>query len=380
MTKIACRWLLAASAGLAAVLVLTLATVNAATPAQDATPTLPAIPITDDQQCLDCHNAPDQIMPLSSGESLYVTIDSEAYARSIHAQEDVTCSGCHTGVAAYPHEALAAQNLRQVAALNSVTCADCHEEQADKQLDSIHQQLQKEGDENAAVCADCHNPHYTSKPAEPRTRIVTTCARCHSGIAQEYRESAHGEALAKDSNPDVPTCIDCHGVHNIADPRTADFLLKSPELCASCHADAEKMAPYKLNTDVLNTYVADFHGTTVTLFEQQSPGQLPNTPLCIDCHGIHKIKSVTDAESTVIKENLLATCQKCHPDATANFSDAWLSHYEPSPEHNPLVYYVDLFYRLLIPGVIGGMALFVVSDTGRRLVERVRKESKRGEK
>ena len=30
------------------------------------------------------------------------------------------------------------------------------------------------------------------------------------------------------------------------------------------------MAKYGLNTNVLNTYVADFHGTTVTLFEQSS--------------------------------------------------------------------------------------------------------------
>ena len=34
------------------------------------------------------------------------------------------------------------------------------------------------------------------------------------------------------------------------------------------------MGKYGISTQVLNTYVADFHGTTVTLFEQVSP----NTP------------------------------------------------------------------------------------------------------
>ena len=31
------------------------------------------------------------------------------------------------------------------------------------------------------------------------------------------------------------------------------------------------MDKYGISTQVLNTYVADFHGTTVTLFEKQSP-------------------------------------------------------------------------------------------------------------
>jgi hypothetical protein len=132
------------------------------------------------------------------------------------------------------------------------------------------------------------------------------------------------------------------------------------------------MAPYDLNTDVLNTYVADFHGTTVTLFEQRSPDQLPNKPLCIDCHGIHDIKSVQDPESSVVKTNLLTTCQKCHPGATENFSGAWLSHYTPSPDHNALVYYVNLFYQILIPTLVGGMVVFVVTDAGRRIAGRIK--------
>jgi hypothetical protein len=37
-----------------------------------------------------------------------------------------------------------------------------------------------------------------------------------------------------------------------------------------------------------------------------------------------------------------------------------------------LVYFVDLFYKFFIPGVLGGMAVFVVSDAGRRLIERRR--------
>ena len=371
-------WLIAA-AGLLLALALTVllpGPAQAAPLPQDATPTAAAagdvIAITSDQQCLDCHTAPDQTMTLANGETLYVTMDQAQYAASVHGQAAVVCRDCHTEITQYPHEALAARSLRQVTIEKSGTCQECHEDQAARVADSIHAQLRDQGNEDAATCADCHNPHYQVK-VEPRARIPATCGRCHSGIEQEYRLSVHGEDVYDNANADTPLCIDCHGVHTIQDPRTAQFLDKSPQLCARCHADPERMAPYDLNTNVLSTYVADFHGTTTTLFEEQTPDQLPNTPLCIDCHGIHNIKRVDDAESSVIKTNLLTTCQKCHPDATQNFSGAWLSHYTPSPEHNPLVYYVGLFYNIFVPVTIAGMGVYVVSDAGRQIIRRTRK-------
>ncbi len=352
---------------------------QAAPPSQQATPIPEAIPIADDQQCLDCHTAPDLVMRLPSGEQLYVTLDADAFAASAHGQAEVGCVKCHSDITTYPHPPLESENLRQVPDEFSQTCIECHETQTTLQRDSIHARLRAEGNENAATCADCHNPHYHEQVL-PRSQIVTTCARCHSGIAQDYRSSVHGMALAESNSRDVPICIDCHGVHTISDPRSTEFLNKSPQLCAKCHADPEKMAPYDLNTNVLSTYVADFHGTTTTLFEQQTPDQAPNTALCIDCHGVHDIRAADDPQSAVIKENLLATCQKCHPTASANFPDAWLSHYMPTPERHPLVYYVNLFYRFFIPAVIGGMALFVVTDFGRLMLRRRKRANAGGQK
>jgi hypothetical protein len=39
-----------------------------------------------------------------------------------------------------------------------------------------------------------------------------------------------------------------------------------------------------------------------------------------------------------------------------------MSHYVASPDKFPLVYYVNLFYKVFIPMVIGGMLIFVVTD------------------
>ena len=132
------------------------------------------------------------------------------------------------------------------------------------------------------------------------------------------------------------------------------------------------MDRYGISTEVFETYISDFHGTTVTLFEEIAPDQETNKPVCIDCHGVHEMRRVDDPESTVLKENLLKTCQKCHPDATSNFPNSWLSHYQPSRESTPFVYYVNLFYRIIIPSLIGGMLVFVTVDGSRRIIRRRR--------
>jgi hypothetical protein len=133
------------------------------------------------------------------------------------------------------------------------------------------------------------------------------------------------------------------------------------------------MRRYGLNADVYDTYVADFHGTTVMLYEAVTPGEQANKPVCVDCHGVHDIRMHDDPESHVMRENLLGTCQRCHPDATTDFPASWLSHYRPDIQDTPMVYFVDLFYKILIPAVLGGMVLFNVTDIGRSIVDRLKR-------
>ncbi|MBN2385845.1 MAG: hypothetical protein JXB85_02415 [Anaerolineales bacterium] len=335
------------------------------------------------EACLTCHGRPGQQRPLPDGGALVLTIDPAHYDDSVHS--NLPCTDCHTTISQFPHPELTARSAREYTLEMYTVCQACHAEQYDATLDSVHQRALAGGNTNAAVCTDCHNPH-TQTPItdrsgtllpEARLHIPQTCARCHSTIYDQYAHSVHGAALTGEGNPDVPTCMDCHGVHDIGDPTTNEFRLNSPLLCAGCHTDPERMQPYGISTQVLNTYVADFHGTTVTLFESTSPDQPTNKPVCYDCHGIHAIAPVDDpVNGLAMKENILIRCQQCHPDASANFPDAWMSHYIPDSQNYPLVYYVNLFYKFFIPGVLGPMILFVISDFVRRLIDR-RKGAKR---
>jgi predicted CXXCH cytochrome family protein len=329
----------------------------------------------DNKVCLACHAAPNMTMRLSSGELLFLTVDADTYANSVHGLRGYSCVQCHTNITGYPHPPVTAATRRQFTIQMYTTCEVCHQDKYQATLDSVHEQALAAGNINAAVCTDCHGAHDVQPPDQPRTRIPLTCAQCHSQIYNLYRQSVHGAALFDEDNPDVPTCVDCHGVHNVQGPANSPFRLLSPQICAKCHANKQLMDKYRLNTDVFNTYVADFHGTTVAIFDATAAGQQPNTPVCVDCHGVHDILVVTDQNSTVIKNNLLNTCRKCHPDATLNFPGAWLDHYPPSPTHAPVVYFVSLFYKVFIPLVIGGMLVFVLSDVARRIINRRREQS-----
>jgi len=330
--------------------------------------------------CIGCHTQQGMSRRLEDGSVLPLTINGTRFRESVHGLEDVGCVECHTDIESFPHPEFSAELRRAVTLALYTTCEKCHAEQYDNVLDSVHQAALDGGNENAAVCTDCHNPHEQGRLTdalsgallpEARLGIPQTCARCHSAIYETYKGSIHGEALTGNGNPDVPTCIDCHGVHNIQNPTTALFRNETPQLCARCHTDPARMSKYGLSTEVLNTYVADFHGTTVTLFEQVSPDTPTNKPVCTDCHGFHDISSVNNpATGIAIKANLLIRCQRCHPSVTSeNFTDAWMSHYVASPTRFPLVYYVNLFYKFFIPAVIGGMLVFVISDIIRRRLD-----------
>ena len=338
------------------------------------------------EACLGCHAQPGMTKTLPNGELLYLTIDQETFKHTVHNESNIACVDCHTNITGFPHPAFDAATRRDVTLQLYTSCKNCHAEQYNKVLDSVHQKALAGGNQNAAVCTDCHNPHEQTRLTDPQTgkllpdarlTIPLKCARCHSAIYNTYKTSVHGVALTNSGNQDVPTCIDCHGVHNIQNPTAAGFRNDIPQLCAKCHTDPQIMNKYGISTQVLNTYVADFHGTTVTLFEQVSPNTPTNKPVCTDCHGVHDISNVNNPVTGIaIKQNLLARCQRCHPDVTtASFTDAWMSHYVASPDKFPLVYYVGLFYKVFIPTVIGGMLLFVVTDFAGRTI-RARKEGR----
>ncbi len=322
----------------------------------------------DAQFCLGCHSDKTLELVLQSGEKRSLFVDPEKFSSSVHGGK-LRCTDCHSDITTFPHPARSFKNLREFTLAYYESCKGCHFDNYTKTLDSVHYAILSKGDTRAPLCVDCHGAHDVARPGVPKSRISKTCSRCHQQVYEQYAGSVHGKALLQGGNGDVPVCTDCHRAHNIEDPRTASFRLKTPELCARCHTDEKLMKKYGISTLVLQTYLEDFHGMTASFHKREtSPAAV--TAVCTDCHGVHDILAVKDPRSAVMKANLVSVCARCHPGATENFPAAWLSHYEPSPEKAPLVYYVKLFYRIFIPFVILGLALQILLHIWRVVVNR----------
>jgi predicted CXXCH cytochrome family protein len=321
----------------------------------------------DNETCLACHSDQSLSLTLPNGEARSLFVAPDGFRASVHG-ETLACVDCHTDTTEVPHPARPFTSRREFSAAYNDQCKRCHFANFAKTMDGVHARALERGDRTAPLCVDCHGSHEVARALEPRSRVSQTCATCHAGVAATYAASVHGRAL--ENNPDVPACIDCHRAHDVAGPTAREWLDRTPEMCARCHADSQLMAKYGLSTAVQRTYLADFHGMTSSL---RGGGGVDGQPLvarCTDCHGVHDIRKTDDPDSPVLKANLVTTCRRCHIDATENFPAAWLSHYEPSWNRAPLVYGVTLAYKFLIPFMIGGLVLQVLLHLWRVVVNR----------
>lgn len=371
-------------------------------PADSPTPTpIPAVPpasIPDtthaSANCLMCHADPNFLGHAKNSDPVKLFVDPNIYYRSLHAQIGLECAACHADQRGYPHTdtgqvacldchqtfggigfspqyksldvSLNFESGRSLTLKLNENCKSCHTDEASQGADSVHTKVRVEGNADAPVCTDCHGSHDLTAPDVPRAKISQTCAKCHLSVYTTYRSSVHGEALTG-GNPDVPTCVDCHGVHNVQGPSNPRFRDSMIAVCGSCHSDPKRMGKYHIATDVFNTYLDDFHGRTVNFFRTQDPMQQSNKATCIDCHGVHNILPPDNPQSTVYPSNLQQTCQQCHPQASIRFPQAWLGHYVPTWDKTPVLFAVNLGYQGFIPLTIGGFVIYIGLDAQRRI-------------
>ncbi|MBI4291946.1 MAG: cytochrome b/b6 domain-containing protein [Betaproteobacteria bacterium] len=155
-------------------------------------------------------------------------------------------------------------------------------------------------------CIDCHAtltevPHtkVSRTRAEWRQKIPELCATCHPGARDDYLTSVHGAALT--AKGDAAVCSDCHAAHSVARAKTPAARIAIATKCAECHSKDGK------------SYSENYHGQVLALGYAE-------TATCADCHGAHAIRRSSDPKSSVAPGNLLQTCLRCHPEATAGFA------------------------------------------------------------
>ncbi|MFL6276270.1 MAG: cytochrome b/b6 domain-containing protein [Blastocatellia bacterium] len=380
--------------------------------------TVAAGPALTNSDCLACHNDPKLAREVN-GKVASLHINDRAFAGSMHgalnctschadikqlphgATQKVTCGQCHTDAnEAYGHglHARAIQNGENRAA----TCTDCHGDahqilrsseagaltnhrniaqtcgrcHGEKFVmegtgltnrpflsyqESVHGHAVAEGNTVAATCTDCHGSHNIRPPSDVESPIFKfnvpkTCGQCHPGIAQEFHDSIHGQAVSR-GNSRAPVCTDCHGIHMIkphVDPSSsvaAQALARTT--CAQCHESVRLSEEFDVAAHRASSYLDSYHG----LASELNSKKVAN---CASCHGVHNILPSTDARSTINAGHLRDTCGKCHPGASDAFIQGKI-HLDGAASAGDIgsraTNYVRWVYLSLIFLAIGGMLL-----------------------
>jgi hypothetical protein len=354
---------------------------------------LRAAPSNDD--CLSCHG--DQTLTREAGGSVFV--DEKVFAASVHGQLGLSCVDCHAELAA-------ATDFPHAEKLAPVRCASCHEDAATKFSNSIHAGLIGMSGKRRATCVDCHGTHDILPSSDPKSstnhfNVASTCLKCHKSAAIDlavgghtgnrpvnFEDSIHGQALLRSGLKVAPTCVTCHGFHEILPPENPESSVsraRIPGTCGSCHSrilaefdqgvhgaalkKGDPKAPvctdchtahevqrtdvpaWKLSVirecgtchqELIESYRDTYHGQVTAL-------GYTRIATCADCHNPHRIFGPSDPRSTVAPAHIVQTCQKCHPGVNANFAK-YDPHADPhNRKRNPVIFYAaELMKWLLI--------------------------------
>jgi len=315
--------------------------------------------------CIQCHigaspghERPCDTVPSEVDCSICHAEVVDIFNMSIHGKLDdqgdpdsPTCLDCHLKDGErhniLPHDNPQSNtHVRQIPDL----CGKCHDDGgvADKRYEgtehsmvanykeSVHgRALNKAGLVVTATCVDCHSthailPHKNAASTVNRANVADTCAECHQGIDEVFRQSLHFTGERTEEHP-LPMCNDCHSSHEIVRTDAEGFKAGIVSSCGQCHEH------------VTETYFETFHGKIFQLGDTSAAK-------CSDCHGTHNVFDRHDTRSTLHHDNIVGTCGQCHSGSHRQFT-GYLTH---ATHHDrdkyPAVHYTWLFMTTLLVG------------------------------
>ncbi|MFO7653246.1 MAG: cytochrome c3 family protein [Candidatus Krumholzibacteriia bacterium] len=350
------------------------------------------------RECMECHGKPD-LFAVQDGDTVSMFVDMPELLGSTHNR--TTCVQCHVDITV--------EHSREGTPIEEkVNCAVCHAEQVALHSTGMHGMLQAQGDPAApecvtchgshgtlprsdrsspihvrnvpdlcgrchgpggvadqrhpetgtnmvenfkesihgrgltgaglvvsATCTHCHSAHQVLPPTDPRSsisrqNIVETCTACHEGIFEEFAGSIHDRGEPRGGHP-LPMCDDCHSSHEIVRTDAQGFVREIVSTCGKCHPEDTE------------SYFQTYHGKVFKLGYTE-------TAKCQDCHGAHTILPPENLDSSLSRENIVATCAQCHPGAHRQFA-GYLTHATHHDRNKyPFIYWTWLFMTSLLVG------------------------------
>ena len=265
------------------------------------------------EDCLACHG--DQSLTTErKGKTVSLFIEKTTLQKSPHAK--LVCIACHAG--------FDPQNIPHKEKIEPVNCLTCHRDAPMKH--SFHTAMLSNQPSDAALIAKCKQCHGTHDIISPKTSngklhssyIVATCGKCHAEQKMQYINSVHGKTSAAGIQS-APNCISCHQnrITGLAGSRDSVAIKTAQvKLCLSCHLDnpdvRSRVAP---SSGFISSYEYSVHGAALA-------GGNAAAANCVDCHGSHNIQQGSQADSRVNRQNIPATCARCHSAIQKEYAES----------------------------------------------------------
>jgi len=152
----------------------------------------------------------------------------------------------------------------------------------------------------------------TERPDEPEYQegVPTSCSDCHANLSQNLSQPVF-DFNASVHFTEFVTCVDCHG----GDP-TATGLIDAMSPDRGYIGIPDKTT---LNAQCSKCHSIEGAGYRSGVHEEALRQGNVSSASCADCHGVHRILPVGDANSTIHPLQEPSTCGACHAGAMAEY-------------------------------------------------------------
>lgn len=232
-------------------------------------------------------------------------IDPARFHASVHGQ--MSCQDCHQDIAdkdLHPDPNQVTKSARDFFHVDH--CLGCHDAVLDDLEGGMHGSLKVRSGDNYQDCLRCHNPHYQARlndpqgtGYDPQQPLWNQCGACHE---------AHN-ALPPFSAEDA-ACMTCHRSIAADDPEETEQL---NALCLHCHGRSGTRAQTITQQSVPLIDEASHEGTphaelACTTCHQDAASYTHDAQQPRDCGQCH----LPHHEKTAGSAHLTVSCQSCH--------------------------------------------------------------------
>jgi formate dehydrogenase gamma subunit len=180
--------------------------------------------------------------------------------------------------------------------------------------------------------ASSPNPPSEGAGNENTTRPALECQGCHgagktlpylggglfhTGPHRDYDLGFHAQSIR--SGAKGATCLDCHtkngdltAILPASDPNSTIHRGTIAETCGKCHGDTSMMQGSGISDRPFLSYRESVHAEAIARGNTKAA-------VCTDCHNSHDIQPASNAQSSIAKVNVPATCGKCHQTESSQF-------------------------------------------------------------